>query len=86
MILPGDPVAVPEVTAACQLKKMVDAVKYGTVASSGDEKQLPALFIVAADGTVRHAHYAADLSDMPSAEGVLAILDRLAAEDSSHEN
>ena len=52
----------------------------------GDEKQLPALFIVGPDGTVRYAHYAADLSDMPSAEGVLAILDRLAAEDNSHEN
>jgi hypothetical protein len=45
----------------------------------GNEQQLPALFVVAADGTVRYAHYAADLADMPSVKDVLAIIDRTAA-------
>ncbi|MBQ3272011.1 MAG: AhpC/TSA family protein [Solobacterium sp.] len=52
----------------------------------GNEQQLPALFIVAGDGTVQYAHYAADLADMPSVKDVLAFLDRLAAKEGEHAN
>lgn len=34
----------------------------------GDELQLPALFVLDAQGTLRHAHYAKDVADLPDAE------------------
>ena len=40
----------------------------------GNELQLPALFIVEADGTVSYAHYANDILDMPDVDGILALL------------
>ena len=40
----------------------------------GNEQQLPALFILDADGKVLHSHYAAHFIDMPSLEEVLALL------------
>ena len=40
----------------------------------GNEQQLPALFIVNEDGTVKCAHYAKNIMDMPSIDEVLALL------------
>lgn len=44
----------------------------------GDELQLPAMFIVDEDATVRYVHYARSIPDMPSVQEMLAILDTLA--------
>jgi peroxiredoxin len=43
----------------------------------GDEMQLPAMFIVEADGTVSYAHYAENMIDMPTVDEVLEILSGL---------
>ncbi len=40
----------------------------------GDEKQLPALFIVAPDRTVIYAHYAKNIADMPTIDELLLLL------------
>ncbi len=40
----------------------------------GNEQQLPAMFIVAEDGTVLYAHYAENIMDMPTVDEVLAML------------
>ena len=40
----------------------------------GNEQQLPAMFIVAEDGTVEYAHYAENIVDMPTVDGVLGML------------
>ena len=40
----------------------------------GNEQQLPALFIVAEDGTVLYSHYAKELMDMPDVSDVLNML------------
>ncbi len=42
----------------------------------GNEQQLPAFFILEKDLTVAHAHYAADLVDMPDVEEALAMICR----------
>lgn len=39
----------------------------------GDELQLPAVFFVRRNGTVVHAHYAADILDMPDVEKLLSM-------------
>lgn len=40
----------------------------------GNEQQLQALFIVGEDNTVEYAHYAGNIMDMPSIDGVLELL------------
>ena len=40
----------------------------------GNEQQLPAMFIVAEDGTVEYAHYATNIVDMPKIDEVLEML------------
>ena len=40
----------------------------------GNEQQLPAMFIVEEDGTVSYAHYAKNIMDMPTVDGVLELL------------
>jgi peroxiredoxin len=40
----------------------------------GNENQLPALFVVAADGKVLYAHYAKNSIDMPTVDEVLGLL------------
>ena len=40
----------------------------------GNEQQLPAIFLVAQDGTVSYAHYAKHSIDMPTVDEMLAIL------------
>jgi len=40
----------------------------------GDEQQLPAMFVLDANGTVEIAHYAATIMDMPTLDELLEIL------------
>ena len=40
----------------------------------GDEQQLPAMFVLDANGTVEMAHYAASIMDMPTLDELLEIL------------
>ena len=41
----------------------------------GDEMQLPAFFLVSADGMIEVAHYAENIVDMPTIDTMLAMLD-----------
>ncbi len=43
-------------------------------AYEGNEYQLPALFLLDKDGTVKHAHYAQKITDMPGVDEMLALL------------
>ena len=40
----------------------------------GNEMQLPALFIVDTDGTVRYAHYGKSITDMPDIDELISLL------------
>ena len=41
----------------------------------GNELQLPALFILSEDGTVKYAHYGKNITDMPSVDELIGMLD-----------
>jgi peroxiredoxin len=47
---------------------------HGPGMPSGDVRQLPGVFIIDTDGSVRFSHYAADPSDHPSADALLDVL------------
>lgn len=55
------------------LKKMNSAKKFGFEHGEyeGNEQQLPAVVLVEADGTISYAHYAKNLSDMPTVDEML---------------
>ena len=58
------------------IKKMNEAKKEGLTHGEyeGDELQLPALFLLNGEGRVEYAHYAKNLTDMPSHDEMLAML------------
>ena len=68
----------PDVAAMLAIRDKVQALGYAHGLYEGDELQLPAMFIADQDGTVRYAHYATAIPDMPSVDEVLAILDGMA--------
>ena len=43
-------------------------------AYEGDEQQLPALFVLGADGVVRYARYASNLTDLPDLDEMLRLV------------
>lgn len=45
----------------------------------GRERQLPAAFVIAADGHIAHAHYGKNLADLPEPERLLSLLSDLGA-------
>lgn len=58
------------------LGRMVKATKLGIRHGEyeGEEKQLPAAFVVDGDRKILYAHYAASVSDMPDGEELAALL------------
>ena len=58
------------------VKKMREAKEMGLEHGEyeGDEQQLPALFLMGANGKVLYAHYAKNLTDMPSLDEMLSML------------
>ena len=59
------------------MKKINEAKKEGLVHGEyeGDELQLPALFLLNGEGKVLYSHYAKKLTDMPTHDEMLALLD-----------
>lgn len=47
----------------------------GSAPAEGDSLQLPAVFLIGADGVVRYAHYGKDVFDMPIAEAIASLKD-----------
>lgn len=58
------------------MKKMKEAKTLGFEhgAYEGDEQQLPALFLIDGSGNVAYAHYAKNLTDMPTHDEMLAMV------------
>lgn len=58
------------------VKKMNAAKSFGFEHGryEGDELQLPAVALISREGVIEYAHYAKNLSDMPTAEEMLAKL------------
>lgn len=73
------------IEAAASMAKMADLKMLGKVIKAtkagykhgtyeGEEKQLPAAFVVDADCRILYAHYAASVSDMPDASELAKLL------------
>ena len=77
-ILPGDPdgPALPEEILGRLIEKVKAAAAEGFEHGDyeGNEQQLPALFILDADGTASYVKYAQDPMDMPTVDEVLEML------------
>ena len=58
------------------VKKMNAAKKFGFTHGEyeGNEQQLPAVVLVDENGTVAYSHYAKNMTDMPTADEMLAML------------
>lgn len=58
------------------VKKMNAAKKFGFTHGEyeGNEQQLPAMVLVDENGTIAFSHYAKNMTDMPSADEMLAML------------
>ena len=58
------------------VKKMNAAKKFGFAHGEyeGNEQQLPAMVLVDENGTIAFSHYAKNMTDMPSADEMLAML------------
>lgn len=63
--------------ASLDLMKKINAAKQAGLSHGeyeGNELQLPALFLLDEQGKVQYAHYAKNLTDMPSLDEMLAML------------
>lgn len=70
----------PEGLAQLKAKQeAVSARNYRRKAGEGEAQQLPALFIVDAEGRVEYAHYAVHSIDIPGADELLELLEGLDA-------
>ena len=70
----------PEGLARLKAKQeAVAARNYQRKAGEGEAQQLPALFIVDAEGRVEYAHYAVHSIDIPGVDELLELLDSLGA-------
>lgn len=58
------------------MKKVAEAKKLGFAHGEyeGNEQQLPALFLIDTDGTVKMAHYAKNITDIPNLDEMLKKL------------
>ena len=54
------------------LKAYRSGIRHGDY--EGNEQQLPALFLLDEDGTILHAHYAKNITDLPDVDGMLKLL------------
>lgn len=62
--------------APALVKKFVGAARSGIKHGDyeGNEQQLPAVFLLDEDGTILHAHYAKNITDLPNVDGMVAWL------------
>ncbi len=74
---PTDPVQVEKLA---EKKRKIKELGFVHGKYEGNEQQLPALFIVDEEGTVRYAHYAVNSIDMPTADEALKLLSLLRQE------
>lgn len=58
------------------VKKFLGAFRSGIKHGDyeGNEQQLPAFFLLDEDGTILHAHYAKNITDLPDVDGMLKLL------------
>jgi peroxiredoxin len=47
---------------------------HGIGIPKGDVRQLPGVFVIDTNGTIRYSHYAKDPADSPKPEGILKLL------------
>lgn len=62
--------------APALVKKFLGAARSGIKHGDyeGNEQQLPALFLLDEDGTILHAHYAKNITDLPNVDDMLKLL------------
>jgi len=56
---------------ANQYHQEVNMLKWG---------RMPAIFVIDREGIIRYGHYGNSMSDIPSTEAILAVIDRLSTE------